>query len=135
MMETLKFNLKEKNASESISSITDSIQQLLEQMEVSMAVSSKISICCDEILSNVVYYSEADILEITFENSEKGISVTFSDNGKAFNPLEKKDPDITLNAEERQIGGLGIFMVKKMMSSVDYLYENSKNVLKMTMNY
>ena len=57
----------------------------------------------------------------------------FEDDGEPYNPLEKEDPDITLSAEERQIGGLGIFMVKKMTESMDYKYENNKNILKLVM--
>lgn len=51
------------------------------------------------------------------------------DNGKPYNPLEKEDPDVTLSAEERGIGGLGIFMVKKSMDSLDYEYQDGKNIL------
>ena len=52
--------------------------------------------------------------------------------GKPFNPLEKQDADITLSAEERGIGGLGILMVKKSMDAVDYRYENGENILTLT---
>ncbi|MBR4437044.1 MAG: ATP-binding protein, partial [Spirochaetales bacterium] len=51
------------------------------------------------------------------------------DDGEAFDPLAKSDPDIDLSAEERQIGGLGIFMVKKSMDSVEYEYRDGKNIL------
>ena len=61
------------------------------------------------------------------------LNLIFEDDGRPYNPLETDDPDITLSAEERQIGGLGIFMVKKMTESMDYKYENSKNVLKLVM--
>ena len=53
----------------------------------------------------------------------------FVDSGVPFNPLKKKDADITLSAEERQIGGLGILMVKRSMDKVDYVYENGQNIL------
>ena len=51
------------------------------------------------------------------------------DHGRPFNPLEKEDADITLSAEERDIGGLGILMVKKRMDAVDYKYEDGQNIL------
>lgn len=57
------------------------------------------------------------------------VTIQFLDNGKPFNPLAKEDTDITLSAEERGIGGLGILMVKKSMDAVDYAYENGSNVL------
>ena len=54
----------------------------------------------------------------------------FADRGMPFDPLAKKDPDVTLSSEERDIGGLGIFMVKKTMDDVEYRYENGQNILK-----
>ena len=56
--------------------------------------------------------------------------ITFRDKGVAFNPLEKEDPDVTQSAEERQIGGLGIYIVKKTMSEVTYAREGDENVLR-----
>ena len=55
--------------------------------------------------------------------------MTFSDRGMPYNPLEKLDPDITLSAEERQIGGLGIFMVKKSVDVMEYTYKYGQNIL------
>ena len=60
------------------------------------------------------------------------VTIQFVDWGKPFNPLEKQDADITLSAEERGIGGLGILMVKKSMDAVDYRYENGENILTLT---
>ena len=57
------------------------------------------------------------------------VSITFIDSGVPFNPLEKPDPDVTLSVEERGIGGLGIFMVKKSMDDVQYSYDNGFNIL------
>ena len=60
------------------------------------------------------------------------LTVSFTDSGKAFNPLEKPDPDITLSVEEREIGGLGIFLTKKYMDSVLYERKDNQNVLTIT---
>ena len=57
------------------------------------------------------------------------MTIQFLDNGKPFNPLSKEDADTTLSAEEREIGGLGILMVKKSMDEVEYVYEDGKNIL------
>ena len=62
------------------------------------------------------------------------VTIQFLDNGKPFNPLEKEDADITLSAEERDIGGLGILMVKKSMDAVDYEYVDGKNILTIKKN-
>ena len=66
---------------------------------------------------------------------ERRISLCFQDRGTPYNPLEKKDPDTTLSAEDRQIGGLGIFMVKNMMDTVEYAYEDGCNRLTMTLSW
>ena len=58
------------------------------------------------------------------------VNIEFEDEGNPYNPLEKDDPDTTLKAKERKIGGLGVFMVKKIMDSVDYKFENGKNIVK-----
>ena len=55
--------------------------------------------------------------------------ITFLDSGVPYDPLAKADPDVTLSAEERQIGGLGIFMVKKSMDSMEYKYQDGRNIL------
>ena len=71
-------------------------------------------------------------LGIGFDEESRTITFRMSDKGTPFDPLKKPDPDITLSAEEREIGGLGIFITKKTMNSVTYAYENGENVLTMT---
>ena len=60
------------------------------------------------------------------------MTLVVSDEGVPFNPLKREEPDITLSAAEREIGGLGIFITKKTMDTVDYRFENGKNILTMT---
>lgn len=98
----------------------------------------KVDIAVEEIFSNVVNYAynpqigEAEI-NCNIQIGEKTtVVIEFSDCGKPYNPLEKQDPDITLSAEERDIGGLGIFMAKKIMDSMEYRYEEGKNILVIT---
>lgn len=92
---------------------------------------SELMIAMDEIGSNIVRYSGAKTFSVSVELAEDPPSVrmVFSDSGTPYNPLEKSDPDVSLSAEERSIGGLGIFMVKKMMDEIHYTYENGHNVL------
>lgn len=97
------------------------------------AYKNKIYIATEEIFTNISNYAyppkEGDV-EITFKIiDEKQVEMKFTDSGVAYNPLEKEDPDITLNSEERQVGGLGIFMVKNYMDEINYVYENGKNIL------
>lgn len=95
----------------------------------------KIRLSVEEIVENVVNYAygnETGSLEVITDKLKDGILViTLIDKGLPFNPLEKDDPDITLSAEERNIGGLGIFICKKMMDKIDYKFENGSNILTM----
>ena len=77
----------------------------------------------------MVYYSGATTAEIILTEKGERLEIRFEDNGKPYDPTTAKEPDITLSAEEREIGGLGIFMVKKMAAEIDYKYRNGNNVL------
>jgi anti-sigma regulatory factor (Ser/Thr protein kinase) len=92
-----------------------------------------IQLAAEEILVNVIHYAypggQGDI-EIMCRNTKEGeIIIQIMDWGIAFDPMAKEDPDINLPLEERQIGGLGIFLVKKLMDQVKYHRENGKNIL------
>jgi anti-sigma regulatory factor (Ser/Thr protein kinase) len=94
----------------------------------------QVDIAVEEIFVNIAHYAynpkvgKATIrVEIT--DNPVSISLTFMDNGKPYDPLAKKDPDVTLSAEQRTIGGLGIYMVKKSMDEIQYTYKNGTNVL------
>lgn len=98
----------------------------------------KIDLAAEEIFVNIAHYAYKDklpeeggsvCLDCSMENDT--LTMIFKDTGIPFNPLEKADPDITLSAEERKIGGLGIFLTKKYMDSIDYKYENGANILTM----
>lgn len=99
---------------------------------------NKLNIAVEEVFVNICNYAyppkEGDV-EISFKvNSKNQIEMKFVDTGVPYNPLEKEDPDTSLNAENRPIGGLGIFMVKKYMDEVNYIYENKKNILTIKLN-
>ena len=93
-----------------------------------------IRICAEEIFVNIASYAYTDqdgLVNIEEEVGNNTIEVTFADEGVAYNPLEKEDPDVTAPLPEREIGGLGIFMVKQMADEVKYRYENNMNYLYM----
>lgn len=95
----------------------------------------KIRLSVEEAVSNVVNYAYMQgegWVEVGTGRTGELLAVTIKDAGKPFNPLGKPDPDITLSAEERGIGGLGIFLCKKMMDSVEYEYSDGCNILTMT---
>ena len=95
-----------------------------------------IDLAVEEIFVNICHYAykerpeKTGNVEISISYDNSVLEISFSDNGKAFNPLQKKDPDLTLSAEERDIGGLGIFLTKKYMDNVEYEYQNGRNVLR-----
>ena len=91
------------------------------------------AIVIDEIASNIVRCSGASTFELAYRRRESGYALVFSDAGTPFNPLSHPDPDVTAAAEDRAIGGLGIFMVKQMAESVDYAWRGGRNVLTVCM--
>lgn len=106
----------------------------LEEHSCAMNIQLQIDIAVEEIFVNICHYAynpEIGTAVIRVEIQEDPLSVvmTFMDHGKPFDPLAKEDPDISLSAEEREIGGLGIFMVKKSMDDVRYEYKDGSNIL------
>ncbi|MBO4232102.1 MAG: ATP-binding protein [Bacteroidales bacterium] len=95
----------------------------------------KIRLSVEEVVENIVRYAYANgdgFLEVYTEKDDAGmLTITLKDAGKPFDTLAKEDPDITLSAEEREIGGLGIFITKQMMDFVQYKYEDGCNILTM----
>ena len=91
-----------------------------------------INIAVEEVFVNIAHYaysSDEGNVTISVDASQNNLAIEFRDSGQPYNPLSRDDPDTTLSAEEREIGGLGIFMVKKLMDNVSYRYENGNNVL------
>ena len=119
---------------ENLEVVQNFVSQELEEQGCSMKVMMQIEIAVEEIYVNIVHYAynpEIGKATIRCEVTEDPMQVIiqFMDSGVPFDPLAKEDADITLSAEERQIGGLGIFMVKKSMDEVSYEYKEGKNVL------
>ena len=121
--------LRVKATDESIETVNDFIHSILPSACDEMIL-NQIDLAVEEIFVNIAHYSGADeaIINCSFENDK--LEVTFSDSGVPFNPLAKPDPDITLNAEEREIGGLGIYLTKKFMDTVSYEYKDGMNCLR-----
>ena len=119
---------------ENMEKVQEFVHNKLDKYNVSEKIKSQIDIAVEEIFVNIAHYAynpnvgEAVIVCNIEEGDSAVVEISFEDWGKPFNPLEKEDADITLSAEEREIGGLGIFMVKQMMEKVDYKYEDNKNI-------
>ena len=126
-------------AVENIPAVTAFVEEQLEQYNCPMKTQMQIDIAIDELFSNIAQYAynpktgKATIRVEVTENP-MAVIITFIDNGVPYNPLAKADPDVTLSADERQIGGLGIFMVKKSMDDINYEYKNGQNILKIKKN-
>ena len=106
----------------------------LEENGCSPKIQMQIDVAVEEIFVNIANYAYSpDTGPATVRlDIRDGIAViTFIDSGVPYDPLAKPDPDVTLSAEDRPIGGLGIFLVKKSMDSVSYNYESGKNVLRL----
>ena len=121
---------------ESLNDVLGFVEETLESFECPMKIQMAICVAIEEVFVNVARYaypdSEGDMtLHISFDDQTRNVTFIMSDKGIPFDPLKKPDPDITLSAEEREIGGLGIFITKKTMDSVTYAYENNENILTM----
>lgn len=122
---------------ENLEQVLEFVNGLLEEKNSPVNLVFELDIAVEELFVNIAHYAytpeigEATI-QVLFE--EDDVVITFIDRGIPYNPWAKKDPDITLSLEERQIGGLGIYMVKNSMDEVDYIYKDGKNIVTIKKN-
>ena len=119
---------------ENMNTVTAFVDDFLDQIACPMKSRIQINIVIDEIFGNICHYAYKDsvgavTVRVESGNTPKAVFLTFTDNGIPYNPLETEDPDITLSSEERKIGGLGIYLVKKNMDEMKYEYVNQQNIL------
>lgn len=118
---------------ENLDEVLAFVDQHLEEADCSMKVQMQIDVAVEEIFVNIAHYAYKPeigraLVQLDFEPGNV-VAITFVDSGIPYDPLAKADPDVTLSAEERQIGGLGIYMVKKSMDEMLYAREDGKNIL------
>ena len=121
---------------EMLSEVISFVEETLESYECALKTQLAICVAIEEVFVNVANYAYKDgvgdvTISIDFEKTSRTVTFHVSDKGVPFNPLNKPDPDTTLSIEERKIGGLGIYITKKTMDVVSYIYENGKNILTM----
>ena len=129
--------MREKTVQATLENLDEVMAFVEEQMEVyhcSMKMQMQIAVAVEEIYVNIASYADREQkgnarIRVQSGGEPLQIIITFEDDGIPYNPLLKEDPDITLSAEERKIGGLGIYIVKKSMDQVEYHYQNGKNIL------
>lgn len=121
---------------ESIPLVTAWIDEALEGLDCPLKAQTQIDVAVDEIFGNIAHYAYpggegSAAVRLEFDADEKMIAITFTDEGIPFDPLEQAEPDVTLGAEDRQIGGLGIYLVKKTMDEVTYQFREGRNILRL----
>ena len=121
---------------EALSDVLGFVDEMLESFACPMKIQTAVCVAIEEVFVNVAHYAyeggEGEMtLQIGFDEDSRAITFRMTDKGIPFDPLKKPDPDITLSAEDRDIGGLGIFITKKTMDTVTYAYENGENILTM----
>lgn len=120
---------------ENIATVTDFVDEFLDEANCPMKAKMQLDIAIDELFGNIAHYAYKEktgmaTVRVEMLENPKAVCITFIDSGIPYNPLEKPDPDVTLSAEDRAIGGLGIFMVKKNMDDVQYNYCDKQNRLR-----
>ncbi|HCA54439.1 MAG TPA: ATP-binding protein [Ruminococcaceae bacterium] len=125
---------KTEAKTENLHAVLGFIDEQLEQMDCPMKQQMKIDIAVEEIFVNIAHYAYVPktgevTIRMEFDHNPTEIEITFIDRGVPYDPLAKPDPDVTLSAKERVIGGLGIFMVKKSMDEVKYEHLDGCNIL------
>ncbi len=107
----------------------DFFREQMGESNVSAKLRSQVNVAVDEVFSNIARYSGATVVTLGCRVTEEEIELRFSDNGRPYDPTETPDPDMSLPAEDRKIGGLGIYMVKKTMDELHYEYTDGLNIL------
>jgi anti-sigma regulatory factor (Ser/Thr protein kinase) len=124
---------------DNIPTVTAWVDEQLEALDCPMKAQMQIDIAIDELFSNIARYAynpETGPATVRVEVVENPMAVviTFIDKGIPYDPLKQEDPNTHLPAEEREIGGLGIFMVKKTMDDITYEYKDGQNILTIKKN-
>ena len=113
------------------------VHKFIEQFEVSKSTLMQLDLIVEEIFVNIASYAyspNTGSVKILIEAKEEPhtVSLTFIDSGVPYNPLEKSDPDINLSVDDRQIGGLGIFLTKNLVDDISYKFVDGQNILQLT---
>ena len=124
---------------ENIAQVTAFVDKQLEALNCPVRAQMQIDIAIDELFGNIAQYAYQPgkgpaTVRVEVLREPLAVVITFMDQGIPYDPLKRTDPDVTLPIEERQTGGLGVYMVKKTMDDVSYEYRDGKNILKIRKN-
>lgn len=115
-----------------VQTATDFVRRRIAEWSITKEVANRLQITVDEIISNIVAYSGAGVVNFTAGTEGDFITLVFADDGAPYDPTAAKEPDVSLSAEERETGGLGVYMVKKLASEINYAFIEGKNRLTVT---
>ena len=119
---------------ENLKKVLSFVDEYLEELNCPLRSQMRLDVVVEELFINIASYAYAPgtgdaTIRIEAEQDSRIVRITFIDSGIPYDPLKKPDPDVTLSAEDRKIGGLGIFMAKQIMDEMLYQYEDGKNIL------
>lgn len=124
---------------ENIAVVTDFVNEQLNNYDCSTRVQKQVDVAIDELFGNIAHYAYqpevgAATVQVEVKDDPLSVVITFIDHGIPYDPLAKTDPDTTLSADDREIGGLGIYMVKRTMDDISYEYKDGRNILTIKKN-
>ena len=123
---------------DNIPRLTEYVDEYLDELDCPMKARVQIDVSIDELFCNIASYAYPGSVgqaTVRADYADGRFTLTFIDRGVPYNPLLKEDPDTSLSVDERQIGGLGIFMVKKAMDGMDYEYSDGRNIVSVYKNF
>jgi len=130
------YTLKLSNQLGELGRLQEALESLPETMDLPPTLVMPLNLAMEEAFTNIVNYAFDDdnphTIEVSITKHERELVISIVDDGRPYNPTLKEDPDIDLPVEDRKIGGLGIFLIKKIMDDVAYRRENEKNILMLT---
>ena len=120
---------------DNVPAVTRFVDEKLEALDCPLRAQTQIDVAIDELFSNIAKYAYHPdtgpaTVRVEVEKDPMAVIITFIDNGIPYDPLSAAVPDVTLNAEQRQIGGLGIYLVRKTMDEITYEYKDGQNILR-----
>ena len=132
----MRKEIRIKNKITELEKISQFVEEICEELGLSMEMQMNLNLVMEEMVTNVIFYAypqdeEADI-ELLAMSDGKEVTFVLSDQGKEFDPTAKDDNDLSVNPAERDLGGMGIFIVKNIMNKVTYQRLEGKNLLTMT---
>lgn len=124
-----------ENQVRELTTVAELIMELSQKWELSPALAMNINLVIEEALTNIIFYAFPDNgkheIKVSVALTNHQLTIKITDDGIPFNPLSQQQPDITLPAEERPVGGLGIFLISQMMDKMHYSRQHNQNILKL----